>query len=775
LRNLLAILLSLFFFIVKGQPPICGPDGKMESTCIQACIICDINGFTGINNSNVRGEAPSDFCTSQVHHMQWLAFIAGTPNLKIEVSVFNCRQNNGLEVGIYEGIDCKNYKKMSDCNTDIPPNTKWVFTNSSPLTVGQYYYWVMDGSNNDVCSYTIKVLEGSTKVAPLTKAPDILTPNVVCQNVPTKLSTPGLIGATIYDWFVDNVRVGSGFDLEYKFSEAKEYEVCLNAKNACSSAPRGCMKIKVLPLSQTVIKQEVCFDECYNFLGKDYCKTDKYEFVFKAKNGCDSIVVLDLVVNDQISIDRTVKICEGDTLTLGTGKHWRAGPQVGFIQDADGCKIKVNLNLELIKCNIKTAGLVTKIKCNNEKNGAIDFSVTNGSPPITYSWYKLENPSVKGGGLITLEKTAYRIPNLDEGNYVFEVKDTFGNVAVKNIFVSQPKRLRSEIVKSTFKGGVNVSCNGSKDGAVEIIPTGGTSPFTIQWASGSPFFKLKDLAGGKYPYTQRDTNGCLFIDTVVLTEPAPLKANALFQKSGCISPSSGIINLRNTNGGTKPYEIRINDILTTTSYLDTLSKGDYNVSIMDANACTTDTIITILDSAIPLISLDSLYKVNLGDSILIALMTNNLEQKIAWDPADYLSCKDCKQVSSFPLYTKDYVISSTSKDGCIRTAKTKVEVIKNYDFILSNVITPNNDVINDHPRYYTDNSVEVVEELAIYDRWGSLYYNITNTPKGMNDLILSDARHGKKIFEDGVYVWSAKVKYIDGETRKHYGTLTVLK
>jgi hypothetical protein len=775
LRNLLAILLSLFFFIVKGQPPICGPDGKMESTCIQACIICDIDGFTGINNSNVRGEAPSDFCTSQVHHMQWLAFIAGTPNLKIEVSVFNCRQNNGLEVGIYEGIDCKNYKKMSDCNTDIPPNTKWVFSNTTPLTVGQYYYWVMDGSNNDVCSYTIKVIEGSTKVAPLTKAPDILAPSVVCQNVPTKLTTSGLIGATIYDWYVDNVRVGSGFDLEYKFSEAREYEVCLTAKNACSSAPRGCMKIKVQPLPRTTIKQEVCFDECYNFLGKDYCKTNKYEFVYKALNGCDSIVTLDLLVNDQITIDRTVKICDGDTLTLGSGKHWKAGPQVGFIQDADGCKIKVNLNLELIKCNIKTAGIVTKIKCNNEKNGSIDFSVTNGTPPMTYSWYKLENPSVKGNGLIALEKTVYKIPNLDEGNYIFEVKDTFGNVAVKNIFVSQPKRLGSDLVKSIYKGGVNISCNANKDGAVEVIPTGGTSPFTIQWAFGSPFFKLSNLAAGSYPFTQRDTNGCLFIDTVLLVEPPPLKANALFQKAGCISLNSGIINLRNTSGGIKPYEIRINGVLSVSNYLDTLSKGDFNLSIKDANGCMTDTLVKIFDSAIPIISVDSLYKVNLGDSILIELTTNNLDQKIAWSPPDYLSCTDCKLVSVFPLNSIDYVVSSTSNDGCVRTAKSKIEVVKKYDFIISNIITPNNDILNDHPRYYTDNSVQEVEELAIYDRWGNVYFKTMNSPKGMNDLNLSDPKLGKKIFEDGVYVWSATVKYIDGEIKKHHGTLTVLK
>lgn len=79
--------MSLLQMDLAGQPGICTPPAAMTSFCSQACIICDINGFQGRNNSNITGQAPPGFCTSFVHHMQWIGFIAGSTNLSIEVHV----------------------------------------------------------------------------------------------------------------------------------------------------------------------------------------------------------------------------------------------------------------------------------------------------------------------------------------------------------------------------------------------------------------------------------------------------------------------------------------------------------------------------------------------------------------------------------------------------------------------------------------------------------------------------------------------------------------
>jgi hypothetical protein len=773
LRNFTLIAIACLFHIaINAQPSICPPDAKMTSFCKDACIICDIDGFKGRNNSNITGEAPSDFCTFQVHHMQWLGFIAGTPNLKIEVAVSNCVGSAGLEVGIYEGIDCKNYKKMSDCNTDIAPNTKWAFTANPPLTVGQYYYWVMDGNQNDICDYTIKVIEGSTKVAPLTVAPIINIPNTICQDVEYKISTPGVIGATIYDWFVDGVRVGSGFEFNYKFLSEGEFEISLQAKNVCDKAPIALKKVLVNKTPRTTLKKEVCFEECYNLDGKDYCKTGKYEIFYKTKTGCDSIVTLDLLVNDLITIDRTVKVCEGDTLKLGTGKHWLAGPQIGYINDANGCRIKVNLTLELIKCKIKTGATIVNVKCNKGKDGKINFRITNGTPPISFSWYKLENPNVKGIGNIIQENTDFVISDLDEGHYIFEVKDTFGNVSAASYYVGQPTKLISPNKKSTYGGGYNITCFGLSDGSIEAQPSGGTAPYSITWQDNQTVFKLSDLKSAGYSYTITDGNGCKLPIKDTIIQPQILKHNAAARNTDCSSTNSGIIDLRRISGGAKPYKITINNQIVTSSLQSTLTKGLYNVVIQDTNNCNTDTVLTIDEAEIPIISIDSIVKIDLGDSITLKLNSNLTNQKITWNPDDYLSCKDCSMPTVFPLNTITYTVSSTSKDNCTRNVKIKVEVIKKYDFTFSNIISPNGDNTNDFPRYFADKSVDVVEELKIFDRWGNLFHHLENGSKGVNDLNFDK---DKKIQESGVYAWIAKVRYIDGESKTHTGSITFLK
>ena len=58
--------------IGQTLPPICQAPYLMTSTCKEACLICDINGFTGRNTSTVSGEEPPGFCTTTNHNMQWI-------------------------------------------------------------------------------------------------------------------------------------------------------------------------------------------------------------------------------------------------------------------------------------------------------------------------------------------------------------------------------------------------------------------------------------------------------------------------------------------------------------------------------------------------------------------------------------------------------------------------------------------------------------------------------------------------------------------------------
>ena len=120
-------IVYLFFLIlfypamVFLQPVPCTDDPpEMTSICEDACVICDIDGFTGRHNSGIPGVAPPDFCTVVVHNAQWIAFIAGSEDLIIEITVSDCQMGYGLEIGLYEGIDCTNFRRVSNCEGTGP-------------------------------------------------------------------------------------------------------------------------------------------------------------------------------------------------------------------------------------------------------------------------------------------------------------------------------------------------------------------------------------------------------------------------------------------------------------------------------------------------------------------------------------------------------------------------------------------------------------------------------------------------------------------------------
>ncbi len=66
----------------------------------------------------------------------------------------------------------------------------------------------------------------------------------------------------------------------------------------------------------------------------------------------------------------------------------------------------------------------------------------------------------------------------------------------------------------------NPDCTGDQDGEIEILQVvGGTAPFTYTWSHQVTGPRVSSLTPGTYTVTVADANGCMFIETVTLTEP----------------------------------------------------------------------------------------------------------------------------------------------------------------------------------------------------------------------------------------------------------------
>ncbi|NQX77435.1 VWA domain-containing protein, partial [Gilvibacter sp.] len=216
----------------------------------------------------------------------------------------------------------------------------------------------------------------------------------------------------------------------------------------------------------------------------------------------------------------------------------------------------------------QVASVVTDVLCFGDSTGAIDITVTEGTPPYTYAW---------SNGATTED-----ISGLAAGSYTVTVTDADGcnNVTTSAIVVSEPNEALEITADIT-----DVACFGENTGAIDVSVTGGTAPYTYSWDSGESTQDLSGLAAGVYELTVTDANGCSDgVASFTVGQPtAALSESAAITDAACFGEATGAIDLT-VAGGTAPYTYSWSNGASTED-ISGLAAGDYTVDIEDANGC----------------------------------------------------------------------------------------------------------------------------------------------------------------------------------------------
>ena len=145
----------------------------------------------------------------------------------------------------------------------------------------------------------------------------------------------------------------------------------------------------------------------------------------------------------------------------------------------------------------------------------------------------------------------------------------------------------------------NLSCFASCDGSAIATASGGNPFYTYSWSSGQvtdSTYLLTDsiggLCAGGYTLTVTDSNGCVAIDSIALTEPAQINANITTTNTNCNSVCNGAAVVH-PSAGIPPYTYAWS-----TGAVDTmvtgLCSGTYTVIVTDSAGCNSATPFTIL-------------------------------------------------------------------------------------------------------------------------------------------------------------------------------------
>ncbi|MCB0688585.1 MAG: gliding motility-associated C-terminal domain-containing protein [Saprospiraceae bacterium] len=764
---LVAPLLSLC------QPAPCGKDPDMTSFCADACVICDIDGYTGINSDLTRGQAPPGFCTSTVHHMQWIAFIAGSEDLTISVSVSNCNQGSGLEVGIYESLDCENFRLVSNCNGDIREGQTGVFQNTVPLVIGQYYYFVMDGNMGDVCNYTIRVISGSTQVSPLAPPEPIEGPDLVCMGDSSYFTLPEILGANFVEWYLDGTLVDEGYQTQLLIKDPGLHHLCALAFNVCDTTDMVCKEFEVVTAKDTFIFGQICENECFMLGDSMICDSGDYQLRLPGQQGCDSIVNLHLSF---ISMDETayhVELCASDSFFLEGQWYHPPGDYMINKETSSGCSQNIRLILKSIECDIEGSISTSPVYCKGDSTGSFHLTISGGMAPFHFFYQQLGG-TLQGTGVVDLMNVTQDINFLPAGTYLITVEDNFNHVQYFQAYIEESELMTASVDLSSYSG-YGVSCYESSDGFIEIEPQGGNPPYQYNWTNGITRSRADSLPSGNYSILITDAQGCSLNLNTILTQPEALYFTAEFQNPDCYGESQGSITILNQQGGVAPFSYSINGQLVESNLSHSgLSEGNYVLSITDANNCSTDTAHFISQPIIPNLELGDDITIELGDSIIIQPTIDMDPVQMEWSPVNNLDCQNCLDIIAYPYENTTYTLTVWSEDGCSGSDSITLWVEKNSKVYAPNAITPNFDGKNDKFILYGDKSVTEVKEIKIFSRWGNLLFSAENLPLNQEEFGWDGTFNGIPV-DLGVYTWVAKIGYIDGRTEILGGDLTVIK
>ena len=218
--------------------------------------------------------------------------------------------------------------------------------------------------------------------------------------------------------------------------------------------------------------------------------------------------------------------------------------------------------------------------------GAINITITGGTPSYTYEWFKLDVNLVG----VSTGITTQNLVNVAAGIYYVVIKDAnLCTIQLSDIPITQP----SAALTATFTI-TQPNCFGGK-GSVTANPSGGTPNYTYVWSkvsdpdntigSGST---LSNILSGDYTVKIKDINQIEITLTVTLTQPTDISATITTTNLTCGSSSgstSGSITVVAT-GGSGGYTYQWLDSVNNSQSIRTgLAAGTYNLIITDSKGC----------------------------------------------------------------------------------------------------------------------------------------------------------------------------------------------
>ncbi|MDD4218522.1 MAG: gliding motility-associated C-terminal domain-containing protein [Bacteroidales bacterium] len=370
------------------------------------------------------------------------------------------------------------------------------------------------------------------------------------------------------------------------------------------------------------------------------------------------------------------------------------------VTDANYCSKSSTVSVGRIGNVIASITVEHPISCAGVPDAVISGGAVSAAMPLLYNW---SNGS-----------TSETISNLSAGTYYLTITDDWGCTGSVSETLSLPNGINLDYFVT------NLKCFGSNDGAIDLVISGGDSPFSFQWSNSSTETSLSSLEPGQYSVTITDSRDCVFTQDFVVNQPEPILFEYSKKDISCYGEKNGSITMY-ASGGSEPYSYNVSStqVIANAQSVNSLDAGNYSISVKDNNNCMATHNVSISQPAVLSAKItasnpscighnDGFIAVYpIGGTAPYSYSFNNMEM----DTSVYSQLRE-----------GNYTVVLTDANGC----EYKLENVRINEAIyecldIPTAFTPNGDGINDN---WEIRNLDFYPGAYVYvfNRWGQKIY-----------------------------------------------------
>lgn len=387
-----------------------------------------------------------------------------------------------------------------------------------------------------------------------------------------------------------------------------------NAKSpTCTGGKNGAITLS----TDGAIKREIGLYDAENNLiakGTEHLGLSEGEYIAKATgvDGCEYYEIIHLEApNFEIDILAEHPSCSGlnDGWLEVLPKGGKAPFSIDWLKEAEGVQKITDLEAGKYSCTIKDAnGCIKSIDTVLKEPQAVaieEETIVVKNPTCFGRSDGSVSVNLKRRGVscewIDHAKVGKKLGTIPAGKYRVLIKDK-NACSMHEVELTEPPVIDLSLNVHTNENGFNVSCNGSKDGAVAInnIRGGNDGDYKVRlgrtvftWNQDSSKKLINHLKPGNYTLRIRDNKGCSYKNIVTITEPIPMEITTDVSSYGdynikCHGDSNGSIKAcvkGRTNAHRYAWYNQTDSLIGNDSVLLNVPKGRYRLEVADNYGC----------------------------------------------------------------------------------------------------------------------------------------------------------------------------------------------